>query len=733
MARPSLDRLANSPTTLAVLSVLLIIGLFMLNAAIQNSRLFGNIFTPLLLVIGLGVLSLLGLIAYNVIRLWAQYRAGVMGSRLTLRLLGMIMVLAVIPVITVFAVSIQTINRGIDSWFDVSVEKALDDALLLGRIALDTQKQELLVKTRTIAGHLEQTSDRLAVSALNLLREQHDISELTLFAPDGKILAYAGQESGNLVPPRPEEAVLSQIRQGLSYASLDAISSSDLRMRAVVPVYPEGGGVPRILQALQPLPNRYTNLGENVQSAYVEYEKLVYLRGPLKFSFTLSLSLVALITILISVWASIFSTRRVLAPVRDLAEGTAAVASGNYRKRLPVASQDELGLLINSFNDMTDRIRRAQLQTRRSQREAETQRTYLEAVLGHLSSGVVSTDKQGHLRTTNATAGQLLGIDLEPFVGRALDAIASEHPALAHWAQAIGEALGAGNDEWQTETVVTTDTMRRTLILRGSRLSTTSGGYVIVFDDVTALIQAQRDAAWSEVARRLAHEIKNPLTPIQLSAERVRYKCLDHLENEARETLDRSTRTIVDQVESLKEMINAFSSYARPVQIHLQTVDLNDLIRDVIELHRGDHQQHPADLQLQLDEGLPPVRADSGRLRQVLHNLLLNARDATRDTREARITITTALSSGGDSVTITVNDNGPGIPQDMMDTLFEPYTTSKEKGSGLGLAIVKKIVEEHHGTLSAGNNANGASIRIGLPVASRDERSDNDTPRERQA
>ncbi|MFL6655277.1 MAG: HAMP domain-containing protein, partial [Sulfurifustis sp.] len=390
---------------LMALSVLLVASLFMMSAAAQNSATFGRMYSLLLIVNILGIATLLALIVVNLYSLVRQYRARVMGSRLTLRLLAMFIALAVVPVAVVFFFSIQTLNRGIDTWFDVKIEQALNDALLLGRTSLDALKQELVKTANEMATELEASTERTVLPTLNYLREVHAIGELTLLSQDGRIIASSSQEgpeSGTLLPDRPGDEILARIRQGQSYANLDATPRAGLRLRVVVPVYSRDVGAPiRILQVLQPLPSRYAKLGESVQTAYAEYEKLVYLRTPLKFSFTLTLSLVALLTMLIALWAAIFSARRLVAPIRELAEGTRAVALGDYRKRIPVPSHDEIGILVESFNEMTRQIARAQSQTKRSQREAEMQRTYLETVLTHLSSGVLSFDHRHLLRTHN--------------------------------------------------------------------------------------------------------------------------------------------------------------------------------------------------------------------------------------------------------------------------------------------------------------------------------------------
>lgn len=731
---------------LMVLSALLIASLFMMSAAAQNSAMFGRMYSVLLVVNVVGITAFLALIAVNLYYLVKQYRARVMGSRLTLRLLVMFVALAVAPVTVVFFFSIQTLNRGIDNWFDVKIEQALNDALLLGRTSLDAIKQDLAKTANEMAIELEASSDRTVLPSLNYLREAHALGELTLFSQDGRIIASSSQEgpeSGTLLPDRPGEEILARIRQGQSYANLDASARTGLRLRVVVPVYSRDVGAPlRILQVLQPLPSRYAKLGESVQTAYAEYEKLVYLRGPLKFSFTLTLSLVALLTMLIALWAAIFSARRVVAPIRDLAAGTRAVALGDYKKRIPVPSHDEIGILVESFNEMTRQIARAQSQTKRSQREAEMQRTYLETILTHLSSGVLSFDHRHMLRTHNAAAGHILGVDVAAASGRSLDWLADNHPHLGPFTEAIKNAVRTGSREWRAEVeIVSEPASRRIFMLRGTLLPGLKGrysGYVVVFDDVTNIIHAQRAAAWGEVARRMAHEIKNPLTPIQLSAERIRHKYLPVLPEDERPTLDRATHTIVEQVEALKGLVNAFADYARPAQITPKPIDVNDLVRDVIELYRAERGPASADtiplrgsegdgpagnvkLKLDLARDLPPIVADAGRLRQVLHNLLLNARDALSHQAKPAIRISTrhVLENERHHIELSICDNGPGFPADLMDRLFEPYVTSKVKGTGLGLAIVKRIIEEHSGSIMAENLPNGgAGVTIRLPVTS---------------
>jgi nitrogen fixation/metabolism regulation signal transduction histidine kinase len=392
---------------------------------------------------------------------------------------------------------------------------------------------------------------------------------------------------------------------------------------------------------------------------------------------------------------------------------------------------------------MTRRIHRAQLQSKRSQQEAEIQRAYLETVLGHLSSGVLTFNQHLLLRTHNPAASQILGADLKEGGRKSLTWLALHHPALQPFTEIVERAAAAGETEWQTQIELSVNNHRRTLMLRGTSLPSwrgKRGGYVVVFDDITTLIQAQRDAAWGEVARRMAHEIKNPLTPIQLSAERIRHKYLRQVSDEERGALDLATQTIIEQVEALKSMVNDFSEYARSAQMRSQPVDLNNLVRNVVELHKNERGLVAAGVvplhgagekirkskiaravatKLELAGDLPRISADPGRLRQVLHNLLLNARDALAATPKPTIHVGTRVVTENvhHFVELIVRDNGPGFPEPLLARLYEPYVTSKDKGTGLGLAIVKRIVEEHGGTIVAENlKEGGACVIIRLPI-----------------
>ncbi len=723
MVRRTLSQYATEVAPLAVLSVLLIVALAMMGAATQNSAIFGHLYWLLLVINVSGIVVLLAFILFNLWRLIVQVRTGVMGSRLTLRLLGFFVVLAVVPVSVVYFFSVEAFSRGIDNWFHVKIERALNDALALGRASLDMRERDLQRTAGNMARRLARAPRRRVKPLLRELMARDRISDAALYGRHGEIIAAEGSLAGPVADSArgPAPSLLAEVRRGKAVSDLDPLPHGGLRLRVLAPVVsPDGHSGARVLQVLQRVPFRYSRLGASIQSAYAQYEKLTYMRGPLKFGMLLTLTLVALVTLLIATWAALFSAKRLATPLRELAEGTRAVAQGNYSKQLPVTAADELGVLVSSFNEMTRRIRHARNQIRRSQREAEEERTYLETVLTHLSSGVLSFDTRQRLRTHNTSASQILGADLTEGAGRTLRWLAAKHSQLERFFEAVERAAQNGHSEWHDQVTVPGFSGQRVLIVRGTMLpglGTRRGGHVVVFDDITTLIQAQRDAAWAEVARRLAHEIKNPLTPIQLSAERIRHKCMDGLPDAGRETIDRATRIIVQQVEAMKSMVNAFSDYARPVRIRPQATDLNVLVRDVTELYLG----RPRSIRIEtdLDSDLPRAGTDADGMRQVLHNLLLNAQEALTTTPRPRIGICTrqVRLEGSFFVELCISDNGPGIAQSVRNRLFEPYVTTKKKGTGIGLAIVKKIVEEHGGTITVESpEGSGTSVTIRIPA-----------------
>jgi PAS domain S-box-containing protein len=471
---------------------------------------------------------------------------------------------------------------------------------------------------------------------------------------------------------------------------------------------------------MYPVPAQLSELADTVQRSYTQYATLVQLRQPLKSTFVLILTFVVLLSLIAAVYGAFFAASRLVKPVQDLIAGTRAVARGDYDTQLPLPSRDELGFLVTSFNDMTKRLARARVETRRSQQAVEAERASLAVILARLSTGVVALEADLTVRTANQAASAILGVDLDGAAGKRFDETVSESPLYLQFLRAIKTRLGAENMDWREQIDLLSDSGKRVLMCACTSLPNDVGaapGVVLVFDDITTLLQAQRDAAWGEVARRLAHEIKNPLTPIQLSAERMQRKFIGSMNPQDAQILERATHTIVAQVDAMKQMVNAFSEYARAPDLQFTRFDLNQLITEVVDLYRA--QDSGAELKLQLDAFLPEISADRVRIRQILNNLVTNSFEALEGRVGAGIEIETQVveDAGKPVVAVVVTDNGPGFQRDLIGTVFDPYVTSKPKGTGLGLAIVKKIVEEHGGRIEADNRRNGgARVRVLLPL-----------------
>jgi nitrogen fixation/metabolism regulation signal transduction histidine kinase len=701
--------------------VLWFAALLLFSQVAENSDDFARYSSLILLINSVGVAILVTLIAVNLVRLIRDYRRRVPGTRLKARMVSLLIVVAITPLVIVYVFSVEFINRGIDEWFSVDVERGLGNALELSRSALELQQREHLQALREIAEQLDTSDPQRTIRDLGAFRRAREAFELTVFTGGNHIIATSSEDRAAEVPVYPNDEVIIQLRQGQPYASLDLGPDGEYRFLAAVPLPPpRPSGELEILRGVFPVEQRISALTEQVEESATQFRELAYLRVPLKYSFTLVLSLVLLISMLASVYGAFFSARRLTVPIQQLMQATRAVARGDFDTRLPRQSSDEIGFLINSFNDMTQRLAEARQETRESQQQAESERHKLEVILARLSTGVLSLEADLRIRTVNQAASAILAVDLESHVGESLIDLARDRPLLGQLLAVCTAHLARGSSEWREQITLRGEAGRRVLMCACTELpsdGTDPRGYVIVFDDITALLQAQRDAAWGEVARRLAHEIKNPLTPIQLSAERLRRRYLVSEERDP-ELLDRATHTIIQQVEAMKEMVNAFSQYARAPEVELTRFDLNELIAEVTELYR--HQEKPVKINLKLEPKLPPVEADVGRMRQVLHNLMRNALEAMEDRADARIDVSTALvaGNGASSVAIEVIDNGPGFAESVMHQAFDPYVTSKPKGTGLGLAIVKKLVEEHGGHIRVANvEQGGAQISILLPIS----------------
>jgi nitrogen fixation/metabolism regulation signal transduction histidine kinase len=697
------------------------LGAFLLLAkSVQNSSQFEHLQLSILLLDVCAVVALTVLLARKLWRLVRDYRAHVPGSRLTARTVGIFGALVIAPLLIVYLSSLEFINQGIDSWFKVEVKQGLSDALVLSREALDLRMREYSAKTVVLAEALRHGSPAEVQARLDSERRAGEALEIVLFAAHGRILAASLENPLENLPSRPPPDLVRQIEQHLPYMSLEPQAGGRYLIRTAAPVGdPASNRDARFVVAVYAVPKQLAALSEAVQSSYSQYGDLAAVREPLKYSFRLTLTLVLLLTMLAAIYGAIYSAQRLVRPVQDLIEGTRAVGKGDFATRLPLPSRDEMGFLVHSFNDMTKRLRRARAEATHSQQAVERERERLAIILARLSTGVLAIDRNMTVRTANEAAGAILGTDLSAAAGRPLPELAANNERLGQFVAALAVRLAGGREEWREQLDLEGAAGRHTLMCACTPLPGEDAdmGFVIVFDDITALLQAQRDAAWGEVARRLAHEIKNPLTPIQLSAERLRRRLLAGMSERDADILERGTRTIVQQVETMQQMVNAFSEYARAPEMQITRFSLNQLVTEVADLYRS--QAPRAHIHLELDQQLEGIEADRGRVRQILNNLLTNALEALEGVDSPLLEITTQLDAGADVTyaVLTVCDNGPGFQRELLGRVFDPYVTSKPKGTGLGLAIVKKIIEEHGGHIDADNRPEGgARVRVVLPV-----------------
>ena len=726
MVAQLIRRLANSLWLMVALFIVLLCALYFVANTGEHLDSFGQSYHWLMLITATA-LTLIGvLILASVWRLIVDLRQNVSGSRLTLKLVIMLVVMALLPMALVYSFSIKFLRSNIDSWFDVEVERALDDALGLSRDSLNVYMRTRQKSATEIADQLSDVPAELAVLVLNDIGLESGASELTLIGANNRVVATtAFVGSVSVAPERPADDIISRAREGESYLSLDPLLDGDLQISSVVPVFSSDPiqGI-SVLYATFPVPRSSSVLAANVQESFRNYRQLTYLREPLKQSSIATLTLAVFLSLMMAVWVAFYAARRLMVPVHDLVEGTRLVAAGDYSTRLYTSGRDELGYLVNSFNDMTDKIEAARASASSSQRLVEEQRAYLELVLSRISSGVITLDENHRIRTCNESATEILQVAKEEL--QTLDvASLPKDSLLPQFFSDIESMLHSDRTDWSVELDLIHNDKRTLVTCRGAKIQGAGqSGYVLVFDDFSEVVEAQRNAAWSEVARRLAHEIKNPLTPIQLSAERLQHKYASKLQGEDSVVLKRLTGTIVQQVESMKSMVKAFADYATTPQTDFVSVNPNELINEICWLYRegGDRDN----ITLALDESMPNLQCDPNRLRQVLHNVIKNAFEASSDTSERKLSISTRLVSErtSDAIEMIFEDNGPGFAAEVRERLFEPYVTTKNKGTGLGLAIVKKIVEEHGGTVSAENGDGlppygGGRIVLKFPVSFR--------------
>lgn len=655
-----------------------------------------------------------GLVLWQLRGMRQRLRAGVFGSRLMSRMVLLFTLMAVLPGAVVYGVSVYFLKGSIDSWFDVRIEHAIDGGLSLGRGAIDKLQGDLHRRGATVALELADLPPTQHYAQLSDVVERSGIREAALFDARGGVLMVVGGGIQQLGPKLPVTPLLATLRAQRQFSAVEATDGGGLMLRSVHWVTPSRPGAePRILELLQPVPAEIAADADKVETGWSEYQSLTLARGGLKQLFFLSLTLTLLLAALIALAVAIVLADRLSAPLAQLGRGTAAVAGGDLSVQLKAHSRDEMGQLAGSFNGMTQQLREARASLIDQQSALAAANAHLQGLLENLSSGVLVFDRSLRLRSNNPLAVELLGLG-EATTGELAALLAApDHSPLAVLGAALCGQLRDRGDHWVLEHRLPGRQGERVLLLRGSRLDDAAGGgHVVVFDDITDVVQAQRDMAWAEVARRLAHEIKNPLTPIRLSAERLEHKLTDRLSADDAAVLHRATRTIVNQVDAMKDMVRDFADFARPVSAQpLVAVDLAALLDEVLGLY-GDLEPM---LERRIATGLPAVAGHPTQLRQVFHNVLTNAKDALEGQTQPRLSV--SLQPATEGIELCVTDNGSGFPEALMTRAFEPYTTTKERGTGLGLAIVRKVVEAHGGSVEIGNiEPHGARVTITLPV-----------------
>jgi len=673
------------------------IGLFLLATASGETPLLARHYSLLFGVNAVLAVLLAILLGVQLTALVRRYRARVFGTRLTLRLLLRFAALAVLPGLIVYAVSVQFLTRSIESWFDVKVDAALEGGINVSQQAIDQMLVDLQARAQAMAQELSTLPATEMTSQFQRVRSQAGVQDAMLVTPGGRVLASSSEDIAKLVPDAPPPYLLIQARDHRVYASTDSLAGQPLSLRVIVPV--EAGTLEaRYLQLRANVPPAFARSAEAIEAAYRDYRQLAISRDELKSIYVVTLSFALLMALFVAVAVAATQSNLLAEPLARLAQAMQAVARGNFSRQVPVTTRDELGVLTESFNSMIRQLDEARHVVESNRVALESAKARLESILANLSAGVLVFDHELKLSISNHGAAAILDAELESFAETMR-----------------GQFVEHGDKDWQLQFEL--KGTGKMLHARGARLpKATGGGYVIVFDEITQLIQAQRATAWAEVARRLAHEIKNPLTPIQLSAERLEVKLGGRLQPEEAETLRRATQTIVNQVSAMKAMVNDFTEYARLPAPEPAWLDLNALVADVLGLYENSS----VPIVKRLAEGLPPVWADGARIRQVIHNLIQNAQDALENMRNQATTATIEVRTelAGDRVRLAVSDNGGGFPEELMARIFEPYVTTKSRGTGLGLAIVKKIVDEHHGSIAIENRpSRGASVSVLLPLS----------------
>ena len=706
--------------------------LFLLTLATNNRALYERNYAWLFGVNVLVAVLLLGVLLWIAVRLTLRLRKGRFGSRLLVKLAAIFGLVGLLPGGLIYVVSYQFVTRSIESWFDVKVEGALVAGVNLARVSLESQAADMVAKTRTASAQVAQVSSASAGLILERVRDQLGATDVVLWNAAGQPIGSAGQSRFNLNPERPSNSLLRTVRDQRSVSQIEGLDDLTdpaalqmARVKVLVLVTSPGLGLltePRFLQATLPLPPALVSNAIDVQEANREYQERALARGGLRRMYVGTLTLSLFLAVFGAVLLAVLLGNQLARPLLVLAEGVREVAAGNLSPKAALQGKDELGGLTRSFSLMTQQLADARAAVEQSMLKVDASRSKLQTILDNLTAGVIVLGERGLIRSSNPGATRILRAPMAAYEGRPL----SEVPGLADFAAAVERHFAAflsdrdhhGLDHWQQPFELHASTSgagqhATSLVARGAELP--DGTNLLVFDDISEIVSAQRAQAWGEVARRLAHEIKNPLTPIQLSAERLEMKLSGKVQPPEQAILTKSVKTIVDQWDAMKRLVNEFRDYARLPAAELQPLDLNALVADVLHLYGEENASVP--VKAELDPRCPRIAGDAQQLRQVVHHLLQNAQAATEQARaegrtgEFVVRMSTRVSETSGRVRLTISDSGTGFPAHILQRAFEPYVTTKARGTGLGLAVVKKIADEHGARIDLTNRMDGDVLR----------------------
>lgn len=734
---PSAERWSRSTrwavgTGVALMAVVGVLLLFMLTLATNNRLAYERNYNWLLAANILVSGMLLCVLVWGGLRLALRLKRGRFGSKLLLKLAGIFTLVGLVPGLLIYVVSYQFVSRSIESWFDVKVEGALSAGVSLASATLDTVANDMANNTRTAGAQLSQVSEAGAALMLERIRDQLGATDAVLWSAAGRAIASVGKSQFDLKPEKPGAQMLRNLREqgepravasieGLDDDSsdaqpADAAANARVRILALIP-NPTVGllAEPRYLQVTIPLPQTLVTNALAVQAANREYQERALARGGLQRMYIGTLTLALFLAVFGAVVLAVVLGNQLAKPLLLLAQGMRDVARGDLRPKPALQSKDEIGGLTRSFALMTQQLADARADANRNLLQLDAARGNLQTILDNLTSGVIVLDQKGRIVLSNPGATRILRAPMAVFRGKKL----ADVSGLQDFGRVVQEqfelflgdqAATQGRDRWQQvyeldagDGGVVQNTT--SLVMRGAELP--DAQRLLVFDDISEIVSAQRAQAWGEVARRVAHEIKNPLTPIQLSAERLAMKLTDKLQPTEQALLAKSVKTIVDQVGAMKRLVEEFREYARLPAANLQPLDLNALITEVLQLYGEENAT--VVVNASLDPECPQIRGDSQQLRQVIHNLLQNAQDATAQKAQETgqtpgpVFIETRWNAAAQRVRMNICDSGTGFAPNILQRAFEPYVTTKARGTGLGLAVVKKIADEHHARVDLGN------------------------------